>query len=57
MKEFVERNIDCISPFVDETMCTKTAEMFSNIYQNKLTTEEEIEKGKIYKTIWGKFNI
>jgi myosin heavy subunit len=57
MKEFVERNIDCISPFLDETMCTKTATMFSLIYQNKLTEAEEIEKGKVYKTIWAKFNI
>lgn len=32
MKEFVERNIDCISPFLDDTLCLKTATLISNIY-------------------------
>jgi len=37
MKEFVERNVDCISPFLDNSMCEKTAAQISLIYQNKLS--------------------
>lgn len=57
MKEFVERNIDCISPFLDDTLCLKTSTLVSNIYQNKLYADEEISKAKVFKTIWGKFNL
>jgi myosin heavy subunit len=57
MKEFIERNVDCISVFLDESMCLKTATQFSLIYQNKLTETEDISKGKTFKTIWGKFNV
>ena len=55
MKEFIERNIDCITPVLEDTMCLETASKISQIYQNKLSAEEEISKQKVYKTIWGKF--
>ena len=57
MKEFVERNIDCINVFLDESIIEKSWSQISQIYQNKLSDDEEVNKKKIYKTIWGKFNL
>lgn len=58
MREFVERNIDCIPDAYEECMTQQTDTLVQCIYQmvdslDNLTKSD----GKKLKTIWGKFDL
>lgn len=54
IKEFRDRDVDFIPLGLESAMCNKTGELISNIYQGKISADEEKKVDKA-KTIWVKF--
>lgn len=58
MREFVERNIDCIPAEYEDMMTKETDEYVACIYQMVVKLEDaQAASGKKLKTIWGKFDL
>lgn len=58
MKEFVQRNVDCIPAEYEDLMCKETDEYVQCIYQMVVSLDAVgAASGKKLKTIWGKFDL
>lgn len=58
MKEFVQRNVDCIPAEYEDLMCKETDEYVQCIYQMVVSLDAVgATSGKKLKTIWGKFDL
>ena len=57
MKEFVERNVDCIPNDYDDAMANQADQYVQCIYKRILSVDTVVEAKKVLKTIWAKFDL